>query len=55
MRSCSLSVLMEESTEQVASTHGAWFILPRSAGRPDGLVAAARAPGGDGERGKCWT
>ena len=37
MRSCSSPVLVEESTEQVASTHGAWFILAE-ASRPAGRV-----------------
>jgi hypothetical protein len=37
MRSCSSPVLVEESTEQVASTHRAWFILAE-ASRPAGRV-----------------
>jgi hypothetical protein len=37
MRSCSSPVLVEESTEQVASTHGAWFILAQVS-RPAGRV-----------------
>jgi len=48
-RSCSSAVLVEESAEQVASTHGAPG-YPRR-GRPAGptdLVVAARVPGGDG-------